>query len=308
MKRHSRGNGFTIIEVVIVMAVAAIILVAVMLSVRAAQRSSRDHTRKRGAEQLVAAFENYNSQHLNDFSGFTCNQDCRDINDPDSTTGHPVPGTVGVSATQNSGITYVIGAGCGTGTEAGQAVSSSFGDRTYAVLYWSESDKTSHCVSGQGQNTAGSVVVAGGGSLAGSVWSEGGSQYSQCIPSADKCLTYSGGSAITYWAPTQFVYDVSNLSAGTVTLTLYYKNNTTLPSSYSYFNVNIYVNGVKTLSNLHLPVDTDGKAPEPYVKSFKLSEEPTSFSVEWTNDWCCIDAPSGHQDANFILMNATLKQ
>lgn len=312
MKKKTDRRGFTIIEVLIVLAVAAVILVAIFFSIRAAQRSSRDHARKEGAQQLVAALENYNSQHLNDYSGFDCaqDQDCQDIGDPDSATGHPVSGTPGVSATQNSGITYVIAATCGTDADAGKAVDSSLGNRTYAVLYWTEADKLSHCISAQGAMTASSTTAAGGSVGGGGAgWSAQGGQYTQCVPSSDKCLSYSGGAVYTAWAPTQFGFDVTDLEAGTVTLTIYYKNSGPLPSSYPYFNINVYINGTKTLSNLRLPVNTDGTAPGPFVKNFTISDKPTSFNVEWTNDWCCGTSDTGaRQDANFVLLKASLKQ
>lgn len=312
MNKKTDKRGFTIIEVLVVIAVAAVILIAIFFSIRAAQRSSRDHARKEGAQQLVSALENYNSQHLNNFSDFDCgqDQDCQDIGDPDSATGHPVSGTPGVSATQHSGITYVIGAGCGTDADAGKAVTSPLGDRTYAVLYWTEADQLSHCISAQGEMTSNTSSASGGGGGGGGAgWSAKGSQYTQCIPSSDRCLSYSGGATYTAWAPTQFGYDVTDLGTGTVTITIYYKNTGPLPSTYPYFNVNVYINGAKTLSNLHLPVNTDGSAPGPFVKSFTVSVQPTSFNVEWTNDWCCGTSDTGaREDANFVLIKASLEQ
>lgn len=300
-------SGFTIIEVMIVLAIAAIILLVVLLGVAPAERRQRDNTRKNSAERTATAIQNYATEHFNDLSGFNCVLQCTDIPDPDSPTGHPVAGTAGVMATSYSGINYVIGAVCGTGDDAGKAVASSDA-RTYAVLYWMEDSNTSTCLGSSGQiSTAASPIVSGGSDNA--AWANNGGQYTQCIPSPDKCNTYSGGATYTAWAPTQFVYDVSDVNEGQATVTINYKNSQHLPSTYTAFNINVYVNGVKVLANQQLPVNTDGTAPGPFVKSFVLSQAPTSFSVEWTNDWCCgTDDNGNHEDANFVLLSASLKQ
>lgn len=56
-KRNSEG--FTIIEVMIVLAIAALILLIVLLAVPALQRSSRNTQRKDEASQLVSSISNF---------------------------------------------------------------------------------------------------------------------------------------------------------------------------------------------------------------------------------------------------------
>lgn len=52
-------KGFTLIEIVIVLAIAALIMVVVFLAVQGAQRSQRDNTRKDVAARVLAAATAY---------------------------------------------------------------------------------------------------------------------------------------------------------------------------------------------------------------------------------------------------------
>ncbi len=56
-------KGFTLIEVVIVLAIAALILVIVFLAVQGAQKSQRDNASKQGASRAIAAAQNYLSDN-----------------------------------------------------------------------------------------------------------------------------------------------------------------------------------------------------------------------------------------------------
>lgn len=301
MSMIKNRRGFTIIEVLIVLAVASLIILAIFLIVPNARRGRDDLSRKNAAGQLQASLDTYGNEHAHDYSGFSCATYCKEIYDPDSPTGHPNPGTVGTSATQKSGVVYVIGAACGSGSDAGSSVTGSNAGNSFAVLYWSEGTNTSHCMDSTGQSIAGAGTSGTGadGSSIASGWTEDGGGYSLCSPSADRCLAYSGGAAYTAWSPTTFTYNFSNIASGTNTITINYKNTGPLPSSYSAFNVNIYINGVKVLQNQSLPVTTAGSEPEPYVISINMPANATTIGVEWTNDWCC---QSG-MDANFVLNN-----
>ena len=62
MKKLS-NKGFTLIEVVIVLAIAALIMVIVFLAVQGAQRSQRDTTVKSNAARTLAAAEQYASNN-----------------------------------------------------------------------------------------------------------------------------------------------------------------------------------------------------------------------------------------------------
>lgn len=54
-----KQNGFTLIEIVIVLAIAALIMVIVFLAVQGAQRAQRDNTNKSAAGQALAQAEQF---------------------------------------------------------------------------------------------------------------------------------------------------------------------------------------------------------------------------------------------------------
>jgi len=58
LKQSNKGEGFTIIEVMIVLAIAALILLIVLLAVPALQRSSRNTQRKNDVSAIAAAVAN----------------------------------------------------------------------------------------------------------------------------------------------------------------------------------------------------------------------------------------------------------
>lgn len=63
MKQHSKQKGFTIIEVVLVLAIAALIFLVVFLAVPALQRSQRDTQRRSDMGRLQTAITNYAGNH-----------------------------------------------------------------------------------------------------------------------------------------------------------------------------------------------------------------------------------------------------
>lgn len=143
-KLKHQSKGFTLIELVIVLAIAALIIAAILLAVGGAQRSQRDSARKSLAGRLSSSVQNYASNHNGDLTGYTCTAAtyCNGIVDPD-TNAAPVGGT---SATAASGVRWVLGNVCsgasgtpGTGTVAGNA-------RNYAITYWTENGAQSICI------------------------------------------------------------------------------------------------------------------------------------------------------------------
>jgi prepilin-type N-terminal cleavage/methylation domain-containing protein len=62
MKRHS-PQGFTIIEVVLVLAIAGLIFLIVFLALPTLQRSSRDAERKQAADQALALLEQFRTNN-----------------------------------------------------------------------------------------------------------------------------------------------------------------------------------------------------------------------------------------------------
>lgn len=58
-ERLKASKGFTLIEVVIVIAIGALIILVILQAVSSAQRSQRDSTRRQEAGQIAAALEQY---------------------------------------------------------------------------------------------------------------------------------------------------------------------------------------------------------------------------------------------------------
>ena len=72
MKNVKKNNkGFTIIEVVLVLAIAGLIFLIVFLALPRLQRSRRDTQRKNDGGNLVAQLENYGSAHNGSLTGLT---------------------------------------------------------------------------------------------------------------------------------------------------------------------------------------------------------------------------------------------
>jgi prepilin-type N-terminal cleavage/methylation domain-containing protein len=135
LKKKERG--FTIIEVVIVLAIASLILLAVFLASAGAQRSQRDSARKSIAGRVGSGLENWasNNNGVYPAGGAALGGNyLAGIVDPDTNV-IPVPGA---SATATSGVRYQARAVC-----PGSTVPA--GPRTYAVFYWSENANAQQC-------------------------------------------------------------------------------------------------------------------------------------------------------------------
>ncbi len=63
MKKHKLYEGFTIIEVVLVLAIAGLIFLMVFLALPALQRSQRDTQRKNDIGRLKAAYQQYRANN-----------------------------------------------------------------------------------------------------------------------------------------------------------------------------------------------------------------------------------------------------
>ena len=63
MKKHKLYKGFTIIEVVLVLAIAGLIFLMVFLALPALQRSQRDTQRKSDIARLKAAYQQYKANN-----------------------------------------------------------------------------------------------------------------------------------------------------------------------------------------------------------------------------------------------------
>jgi prepilin-type N-terminal cleavage/methylation domain-containing protein len=125
-----KEKGFTLIEIVLVLAIAGLLLVIVFLAVSGAQKARRDSQRKNDAAGFAAALEAYagNNQGNYPASGNSPGATYWSRNDP--TTGAAYGISAGVAAAPAAGnIGYATSATCngGLGTGAGSA-------RNYAVV------------------------------------------------------------------------------------------------------------------------------------------------------------------------------
>lgn len=66
MNNNKVRKGFTLIEVVIVLAIAALIMVGVFFAVQGAQRAQRDNARKNLVNQVTSAAQAYAGNHSGD--------------------------------------------------------------------------------------------------------------------------------------------------------------------------------------------------------------------------------------------------
>ena len=107
--KQKREAGFTIIEVLIVLAIAALILLIVFLAVPALQRNSRNNSRNNDAAGLLAAVNDYVANN-NGSLPTTC-----------SGTTNVTFGTTGTNATSDAKTGYYQ-TGCGTGAPGAGAV------------------------------------------------------------------------------------------------------------------------------------------------------------------------------------------
>ena len=135
-------KGFTIIEVMIVLAIAGLILAIIFLAVPALQRNSRNNSRINDAAKFAGLINDYSSNHGGQLpaticsSGAFCAATAVDIRG-ESWAIFAVPATVNTSGTANyganDGTTMVVNEGwkCTTGALGNYAS----GSRTFAVAY-----------------------------------------------------------------------------------------------------------------------------------------------------------------------------
>lgn len=104
-------KGFTLIEIVIVLAIAALVLAAVLLAVSGAQKSRRDTQRKNDLGRIVANIETYASNHAGTYpapaAGAPPATTYSGMNDPLSGAAYS---PVAAAASGNAGdFTYTLG-------------------------------------------------------------------------------------------------------------------------------------------------------------------------------------------------------
>ena len=146
--RQAAAAGFTIIEVLIVLAIAGLILLIVFLAVPALQRNSRDTQRKRDASRVLAAAHEVlvnNGNSIASLTGGSSGNIATTIGALSyygSTSTNPVVAAGTATATNTETvdtITVWTGAICGSGANAGKATSTGASSRQLAVTYKLES-------------------------------------------------------------------------------------------------------------------------------------------------------------------------
>ena len=141
VQQQNQQKGFTIIEVILVLAIAGLIFLMVFLALPALQRGQRDTQRKTDLSRVLTAVQNYQSNNRNNvpqtnaLSSFTSNYlrtGGDNFEDPNGTAYTLVNRTATASPTGDAGdgrIFYTAGATCG----ADGAVTSGQGSKKVAV-------------------------------------------------------------------------------------------------------------------------------------------------------------------------------
>ena len=140
-----KDKGFTLIEIVLVLAIAGLLLVIVFLAVSGAQKSRRDSQRKGDVSSVAGSLENYAS---NNNGSYPANQaafsaafvvggpyELKNAKDPLSGTVYTYGGLVTPVGATSAGLSYTLGVDC-----SGAAS----GTRVYAVKIGLEQG-TSNC-------------------------------------------------------------------------------------------------------------------------------------------------------------------
>ena len=148
-KPKQQSKGFTLIELVIVLAIAALVLAAILLAVGGAQRSQRDTTTKNSAGRLASALQNFASNNGGSFAtlprgtalaaSYTTNILDGQGGGPTAPAAYPGIPTAGAG----NEITYAGNSVCVSdngpgGMKAGNT-------RNYAVVYYTENGGANVC-------------------------------------------------------------------------------------------------------------------------------------------------------------------
>ena len=133
-------NGFTIIEVVLVLAIAGLIFLMVFIALPALQRSQRDSQRRQDVSKVMAQLQAYQTNNrgaipadhtaLNNanFANNYLKRDQNEFNDPQ--TGNPYQFVAGTQQPTTATMSYIVGQKC-----AGENFTSgtSLGNRVAAI-------------------------------------------------------------------------------------------------------------------------------------------------------------------------------
>lgn len=140
-KLHKDNKGFTIIEVLIVLAIAGLIMLIVFLAVPALQRNQRNNARNSDASRIAAAA----TECLANRNGQTASCDAWAEINPGTTTQITALGAPSLVQAQ---LTY--GATAGGCNAAGDATAAGAGPRSFSLVYQLEGGggNINRCISG----------------------------------------------------------------------------------------------------------------------------------------------------------------
>lgn len=150
MSQLKSNKGFTLIELVIVLAIAALILAGVLLAVGGAQRTQRDTARKEAASRMGTAIQNFASNNNGTMpTAALAATYTNGILDPD-TNAVPAYGTTAHTAANfaTTPIQYQNGRICtgAVGASVGPMIAAGASARNYAITYWSEGANAEQCI------------------------------------------------------------------------------------------------------------------------------------------------------------------
>jgi prepilin-type N-terminal cleavage/methylation domain-containing protein len=139
--QNRKEEGFTIIEVLIVLAIAGLIMLIVFLAVPALQRNSRNNARNSDASRVVAAV----TECLANRNGQTASCDTWAEFNPGTTTQITALGAPGLTAGQ-----LTFGAAAGGCQPDGTATGPGAGARSFSFVYQLESGGANipRCIAG----------------------------------------------------------------------------------------------------------------------------------------------------------------
>jgi prepilin-type N-terminal cleavage/methylation domain-containing protein len=145
---HKKEQGFTLIEIVIVLAIAAAIMLLVFLAVSGAQKTKRDTATKSAAGQLSAQIEHYMSNNAGLAPAANMALGGNYIGNIKSGQGNaPVPASAGNAATAANPIKYSGNMKCTTPNGSGVIIAGTAAQ--YAVSYYLESTGSNVCIDNQ---------------------------------------------------------------------------------------------------------------------------------------------------------------
>ena len=139
--KNNSKRGFTIIEVVLVLAIAGLIFLIVFLAVPALQRSQRDTQRRNDAGRMLTLLGNYQSNNKGAFpsatgqDAFITNYVKGELNSPSSGSAYTFSWTRNANAnyaTDTDTMQIALGAKCDPGNS--RASTSGAGGRNMAVI------------------------------------------------------------------------------------------------------------------------------------------------------------------------------